>query len=276
VSPIVAGRVMIAIAIVGLVVSAVGTVVGRQLVTDLEAGVTQSLALTGDVLVTVDDSFVVADEALETIAAGIADAEVAVRSVGSSLATGQVAVDAVAGLASNEIAGAIDTIEGAMSAVERAAATIDDALAALGTLPFGPTYGADRPLGRAIGQVTNALSGLSDELRDQAEQIERTSEGFADAADGMLGTADALADLDARLDAASGLLREYAARTDEAQVLVAEQQDILAASASRFRVTLIAFGIAFALSQFVPFYLGWMLLRGVWPVSGQVVPADPV
>jgi hypothetical protein len=217
VSPTVAGRVMIAIAIVGL-----GRQRGRHGRRPTAGhrsgvrGVTQSLALTGDVLVTVDDSFVVADEALDTIAVGIADAEVAVRSVGGSLATGQVAVDAVAGLAGNEIAGAVATIEGAMTAVEGAAATIDDALAALGSLPFGPTYDANRPLGRSIGQVTTALSGLSDELRDQAEQIERTSEGFADAADGMLGTADALADLDTRLDAASALLRAYAERTDEA------------------------------------------------------------
>jgi hypothetical protein len=272
VSPTVAGRVMIAIAIIGLIVSVVGTVVGRQLVSDLESGVSQSLALTGDVLVTVDDSFVVADEALDTIAAGIADAEVAVRSVGGSLATGQIAVDAVAGLAGNEIAGAVATIERAMTAVEGAAGTIDDALAALGSLPFGPTYDANRPLGRSIGQVTTALSGLSDQLRDQAEQIERTSEGFADAADGMLGTADALAELDTRLDAASALLRAYAERTDEARGLVAEQQEVLAASAQRFRVTLIAFGIAFALGQFVPLYLGRLLLRGVWPVTTQVGP----
>jgi hypothetical protein len=275
VRPDVAGRVMIAIGIVGLVVSVIGTVIGRQLVTDLETGVSQSLELTGDVLVTVDDSFVVADEALDTIAAGIVDAEVAVRSVGGSLATGQVAVDAVAGLASNEIAGAVDTIESAMATVERAAGTIDDALAALGSLPFGPSYDANRPLGRATGQVTGALSGLSDELRDQAEQIERTSEGFADAADGMLGTADALADLETRLDAAAGLLGAYAERTAEAQVLVAEQQEVLAGSAGRFRVTLIAFGIAFALGQFVPFYLGWLLLRGVWPPTVQVVPVEP-
>jgi methyl-accepting chemotaxis protein len=269
VRPTVAGRVMIAIAIFGLLVSVVGTVLGRQLVTDLETGVSQSLTLTSDVLVTVDDSFVVADQALETIAAGVADAELAVRAVGGSLATGQVAVDAVADLAGNEIAGAIVTIEGAMAAVERAAGTIDDALAALGSLPFGPSYDANRPLGRAIGQVTSALRGLSDELREQAQQIEQTSEGFADAADGMIGTADALAELDARLDAASALLSAYAERADEAQVLVAEQQEVLGASAGRFRVTLIAFGIAFALGQFVPLYLGWLLLQGGWPAGLQ-------
>lgn len=271
--PDLAGRIMIAIAVFGLLVSMVGTVIGRQLVTDLEDGVGQSLTLTGEVLATVDDSFVVADEALETIAAGIVDAEVAVRSVGGSLATGQVAVDAVAGLASNEIAGAVDTIEAAMRAVETAAGTIDDALAALGSLPFGPSYDANRPLSRATGQVTGALAGLSDELRDQAEQIERTSEGFADAADGMIGTADALLDLQARLEAASTLLGSYAERTAEARQLVAEQEEVLAASAGRFRVTLIAFGLAFALGQFVPFYLGWLLLRGGWPVVAAAV--DP-
>jgi hypothetical protein len=263
---------MIGVAVFGLLVSVVGTVVGRQLVTDLEVGVSQSLALTGDVLGTVDDSFVVAEQALDTIAAGIEDAEVAVRSVGGSLETGQVAVDAVAELAGNEIAGAVATIETAMTAVEGAAGTIDDALAALGSLPFGPTYEADRPLGRAIGQVTAALSGLSDELREQAERIERTSEGFADAADGMLGTADALAELDTRLVAASRLLSAYAQRTDEARELVAEQQQILDASAGRFRTTLIAFGLAFALGQFAPFYLGGLLVRGALPVVAPVMP----
>jgi hypothetical protein len=94
---------MIAIAVLGLVVSLVGTVVGWQLVGDLDRGVGQSLELTGEVLVTVDESFTIAEDALEILTAGVDEAESAVRSLSRSLEEGEDALASVTALTGDEI-----------------------------------------------------------------------------------------------------------------------------------------------------------------------------
>lgn len=269
VSATVAGRVMIAVGVFGLLVSVVGGIVGRQLVADLDDGVGQTLTLSAEVLDTVASSFEAAEAALVTVADGVLDAEVAVRTVGESLGDGEAALAAVADLADERLASTVETIEGALTTVEGAATVIDDTLATLGSLPIGPSYDPDRPLGTSIGQVRDALAGLSDQLRDQADQIERTSAQLAAASDGIVGTADALVDLERELTTASELIVDYTDQTEQARVLVAAQQDSLAVSARRAQLLVVALAVAFALGQVVPLYLGVCLLRGVPPWYGE-------
>jgi hypothetical protein len=268
-SVVAAGRIMVGIAVLGLLVSLVGGIVGRQLVADLDDGVGQTLMLSAEVLDTVASSFEVAEAALVTVGDGVLDAEVAVRTVGESLADGEDALGAVADLADERLAGTVETIEGALTTVERAATVIDDTLATLGSLPIGPSYDPGRPLGTSIGQVRDALAGLSDQLREQADQIERTSAQLAAASDGIVGTADALVDLERELTTASELIVDYTDQTEQARVLVAAQQESLADSARRAQLLVVAFAVAFALGQFVPLYLGVSLLRGAPLWSGE-------
>jgi hypothetical protein len=74
-SPVTAGRVMIGVAIIGLVVSVVGGLVGRQLVVDLDRGVEQSLVVAAELVETLDSSFEAADEGLEIVVEGVVEAE---------------------------------------------------------------------------------------------------------------------------------------------------------------------------------------------------------
>jgi chromosome segregation ATPase len=262
VTAVVAGRIMLGIAIAGLLVSLVGTVLVRQLVVDIGTGVDQSLELTVAVLETVDESFVVAEDALVILTDGTRDAERAVRSLSGSLGEGQVALEAATALTGEDIADALDQVEAALPSIQQAAATIDQTLATLSSLPLGLSYDPARPLGATIGELREGLTGLPDELRDQADQIERTSEALTEATEGTVATADALADLDARLEDATALLGAYAEQTAEASTLVQEQREVIATSTARTGILALVFGAVFAVGQFVPLYLGLALASG--------------
>jgi methyl-accepting chemotaxis protein len=267
---VVAGRVIVGIAVITLVVALVGTAVAQHLVRDFHLGVEQSLTLTADVLGTVDESFVVAEDALVIIGEGVTDAETAVRSLGGSMEEGQVALESVTALTGVEIADALEDVEQALPAVQQAASAIDDTLATLSLLPFGLTYTPDRPLGDSIGDIADGLEGLPDELRTQADQVERTSAELADATSSTIATADSLAALDERIDAAAALVGGYAERATDAALLVDRQRDALDTTATRARGLIIAFGLLFALGQFGPIYLGSALARGsVAPPHGS-------
>jgi chromosome segregation ATPase len=247
-SPLLAGRLMVGIAILGLVVGVVGTVIAAQLARDLDRGVGQSLELTASVLETIDDSFVIAEDALAILIEGVAEAETAVRALSRSMAEGQDALTAATDLTGGEVADALENVEQSLPAIQSAADTIDATLAALSTLPFGPAYDADRSLGASIGELREDLRGLPEELRQQAEQVERTTTELTAATAGTVATADSLAELDDRLVDASELVGQYALRTGEARALVDTQRDALTSSASRAQVMVVAFGVMFVLA----------------------------
>jgi chromosome segregation ATPase len=270
VTPVVAGRIMLGIAIVGLLVSLLGTVLVRQLVVDIGTGVDQSLELTVAVLETVDESFVVAEDALVILTDGTRDAEGAVRSLSDSLGEGQVALEAATALTGEDIADALDQVEAALPAIQQAAATIDQTLTTLSSLPLGLSYDPARPLAATIGELREGLTGLPDELREQAAQIERTSEALTEATEGTVATADALADLDARLVDATALLGAYADQTAEASTLVQAQREVIATSTARTGILALVFGVVFAVGQFVPLYFGLALASGRLAVGATV------
>lgn len=264
---------MVVIAVAGLIVGILGTVVGQQLVGDLNEGVVQSLELTAEVLDTVDESFVVAGDALVIVTDGVGDAAGAVRSLGGSMAEGQEALDSVTELTGGEVADALESVEQALPGIQTAADAIDDTLSALSSLPFGPPYNPNQTFGETIGEVREGLAGLPEQLREQAEQVGRTGDELAAAAEGTVATADALTALEGRLTAANELIGQYADRTIDAQALVETQRVTLSTSATRARLVVIAFGIVFVLSQFVPLYLGRALMTGGVIVSGPA-PRD--
>ena len=257
--PMVAGRIMIGIGILGLLVTVVGTLVGWQLVTDLHAGVGRSLEVTGEVLETVDESFVVAEDALGILGEGVAEAEGAVRALGRSLREGQDALASATRLTGGDVADALESVEQGLPAMQAAAETIDDTLSALSRLPIPLSYDPEHPLGESIGALREDLDGLPDELREQAEQVERTSEELTAATEGTLAMADSLGQLQERVAETTELVGQYQLRAREARTLVTEQAESLSGSAARARVLVVAFGLVFAASQFVPLYLGHWL-----------------
>jgi chromosome segregation ATPase len=266
---------MVGIAILGLVVGVVGTVIAAQLARDLDRGVGQSLELTAAVLETVDDSFVIAEDALDILLEGVVEAEAAVRALSRSMAEGQDALVAATELTGGEVADALENVERSLPAIQSAANAIDGTLAALSALPFGLAYDADEPLGASIGALREDLRGLPQELRAQAEQAERTTSELSAATAGTLATADSLGELDDRLADAAELIGQYALRTGEARTLVDEQRDALAGSASRAQVMVVAFGVMFVLSQFVPLYLGLALLGRAEVLGERWAPRPP-
>jgi methyl-accepting chemotaxis protein len=278
VSPVVAGRVMVVIAVAGILVGLVGTLLVRQLVADIGTGVDASLELTTGVLGTVDESFAVTEDALAILVEGTTEAGTAVAALGDSLTEGQAALDAATQLTGEDIADAVAAIEEALPAVQSAARTIDQTLGALSSLPLGLAYDPSAPLADTIGELREGLVGLPDELRDQAEQIEDTAASLGEATDSTVATAASLRELQVRLQEAQTLVGDYARQSDDARTLIDEQRGVLAASATRTQVVVVLFGLVFVLGQFVPLYLGLALLGGrpigaPHPPAPQPVPA---
>ncbi|MCA1782072.1 MAG: hypothetical protein LC679_07835 [Intrasporangiaceae bacterium] len=257
-----AGRLMLGIGVLGLVVTLVAALVAQKLVGDLIGGVDESLELTVDLLETVDESFVVVEEALLIVADGTEGASDAVRALGRGLDDGSVALESARELTGQEIADALEQVEGAMPALQQAAGAIERTLRTLDSLPLGLTYAPERTLVDTIGELRGGLEGIPEQLRDQAAQIEGTADSLTEATAGTMATADALEELVGRLDEAASLAGDYSVQAVEARQLVDAQREVAATNLVQARWMIWIVALTVALGQFVPLYLGWVLRAG--------------
>ena len=264
-----AGRLMLGIGMLGLVVTLVATLVAQKLVGDLIGGVDESLELTVDLLETIDESFVVVEEALLIIAEGTEGASDAVRALGRGLDDGSMALESARVLTGEEIADALGQMEDAMPALQQAAAAIERTLRTLDSLPLGLTYAPEQTLVDVIGELRGGLEGIPEQLRDQAAQVGGTADSLTEATAGTMATAAALQELVGRLDEATDLVGDYAVQAVEARVLVDEQREVAATNLVQARWMIWIVALTVALGQFVPLYLGWVLR------AGQLGPPGP-
>ncbi|QBI18348.1 hypothetical protein ER308_01340 [Egibacter rhizosphaerae] len=199
---------------------------------------------------------------MQLLAEGLAESEQATDALARSMHEGQGALESATRLTGEDVADALESVDRTLPQVEQAAEAMDQTLTALDRLAIGVPYDADQPLGDSVGELREALEDLPGDLRGQAAQTERASEELAEAAERTQASAEALASLNEQLVEAADLIDDYAERTAEGQELLTQQRDALATTTRRAQWAVVLAGIAFALMQFVPLYIGGTLMRG--------------
>ena len=255
-----AGAVMRAIAVVGVVVALLATVVVWRFLTDLDTNLDQSLVIGEEAAATLVDTIDVADEVVTNLDDGLDTLDRTLVTVSSTTSdTGGVASSAA------EIAGRLpssfDDVDAALARVESLSGTIDSALRTASRIPLGPDYDPETPLPEAVADVRAAfqpigadLEELSTRLDDFAGGTDQLAVDLDDVRSDVEGTRASLADSQALLDR----YRETAMR---AQTLARTSRDDFGGSLRWTRIAVVLLG-AFALAaQYVPWYLGGRLRR---------------
>jgi ABC-type transporter Mla subunit MlaD len=246
------------IAVAGVLVAIIGTIVIWVFLSDLEETTDRSLLIGEQAAVTLEDTIDVAGQVLDAVDEGL-------LTVQSSLSTLDDVLQSTAGLAdatgslSATLPTSFDNIDAALATVQNLGETVDSTLAALSSLPFGPDYNPAVPFPEAVGDLRQALDPISAQLTTISGELQN----FASGSDDLTAQIDTLsADVARTRDALSGtddLLAQYRQATTEAGQLAADTRDQLSGSMTRMRITLVALALLLALSQFVPWTLAALL-----------------
>jgi hypothetical protein len=256
-----AGRLLLAVGVLGVLASTAGVVVGWRLVTELDTAVGRSLTLTSEALVALESSVEVAEGALVLIDQGLASTEATTRDVSAALEEGETLFEATATLTENEIATSLEAVEGTLPSLIEVAAVIDRTLSALSSLPLGPAYDPQEPFDSSLRQLQTELDGLPEDLREQAGLIRGAGDSLATVRDGTGDIADSLGELQIALSASAELLGEYTATASQARELVTESEASLEGQLWLARVMIVVLGAVLASAQLVPLGAGWLLLH---------------
>jgi ABC-type transporter Mla subunit MlaD len=246
------------IAVAGVLVAIIGTIVIWVFLSDLEETTDRSLLIGEQAAVTLEDTIDVAGQVLDAVDEGL-------LTVQSTLSTLDDVLQSTAGLAdatgslSATLPTSFDNIDAALATVQNLGETVDSTLSALSSLPFGPDYNPSVPFPEAVGDLRQALDPISAQLTTISGELQN----FASGSDDLTAQIDALtADVERTRDALSGtddLLAQYRQATIEAGQLAADTRDQLSGSMTRMRITLVALALLLALSEFVPWTLAALL-----------------
>src|SRR4029079_374377 len=151
------------IAVGGVLIAIIGTVVIWVFLSDLQDTTDRSLLMGEQATVTLNETIDVADQVLTAVDAGL-------TTVQSTLGTLDDLLQSTAGLAeatgslSSTLPASFDNIESAWASVQNLGETVDSTLAALSSLPFGPNYNPKVPFPEAIGNLREALDPIAADL----------------------------------------------------------------------------------------------------------------
>lgn len=262
------------IAVAGVLIAIIGTVVIWLFLSDLQDTTDRSLLMGEQATVTLNETIDVAEQVLSAVDDGL-------TTVQSTLGTLDDLLQSTAGLAdatgslSSTLPASFDNIDAALATVQNLGETVDSTLAALSSLPFGPNYNPKVPFPEAIGNLRKALDPIATDLTSISGELQNFASGSGD----LSAQIDSLtADVARTRDALAGtddLLAQYRQTTTEAGQLAAQTRDDLSGSMTRMRIVLIAAALLLALSQFVPWTMAALIDERRTPQPRDVVVVAP-
>jgi hypothetical protein len=258
----VAGRIMVGVAAVGVLVGIIGSIVGWRLVGHLSDGVDDSLAVATQSLESVDESITVIETIVLDVRAGVVTLD---KTVGDVATASETTVGAIEGLTGQTpmLADGVEALRDGVAGVGEAGSTIDQTLESLDDLPGVPNYDPDQPLGETVAGLADDLDALATTLRSfqsGSEDIEATLAPLLDDLD--RARAD-LQDLDRSLASSQTLLERYRASAEEASAIAVRTRSDLSDDVRATRALIVLGGLVFTVGQIVPYWLGRSVLLEV-------------
>jgi hypothetical protein len=267
------------IAVAGVLVAIIGTIVIWVFLSDLEDTTDRSLLIGEQAAVTLEDTIDVAEQVLDAVDDGLLTVQSTLSTLDEVLQT-TAGVAAATGSLSSTLPESFENIDVALATVERLGETVDSTLSALSGLPFGPDYEPDVPFPDAVADLRSALDPIAQDLTSISTELQNFAAGSGDLTTQIDSLQSDVRRTRAALSGTDDLLADYRQATTEAGLLAAETRDQLSGSMTRMRIVLIALAALLALSQYVPWTLAALIEsrreepRDVVVVAPHVVDID--
>lgn len=255
------GTVFTRIGTFGLIAAVVAGAIGILVVWAFADSMDRSLTVTANAVAAADDTVRLAAETVAVVSESFDTLVPAANLAAGSFEDAAGVIGDTSSVITAEVPAALDAVLAALPAVESAAGIIDAALSALSF--FGVDYNPEVPFDEAVAEVAAAIEPLPDQLRAQAEPLDRLATDFEEFGAASAAMSQDLATLQIQLDEASRLLTEYAATATDASLVVSEIQDNLRWQRWLMILAVAIVAVGFAVLQIVPLTLGKRLTTAV-------------
>jgi ABC-type transporter Mla subunit MlaD len=251
---------MVGIAIAGVIVAIGGTIVAWRLVGEVSSTLDETLTITGESVTTVEDTIALADVVVSDLADGLVDLDSALTELDRGLGEAQPVIEDV-GRLSSDVPDALTRFQTTLDGVAGAAAEVDSVLRQLDALPFGPDVTPQSSLSGQLQALSGDLDPLITTLRTTSTDLGELTTTTAGIQRDVAALATDIDALNTSLQESSELVRQYRQQAQQAGELASDSRDDLGQSTRLMRILILAGGLLFAVSQFVPLWVGLELLE---------------
>jgi ABC-type transporter Mla subunit MlaD len=255
-----AGRVMVGVAVVGVLVALTGALLGWHLVGELDETTRESLDVTVESLDSLGDTIDLADELVGSTVDALAAVGDSLEALSEAFDSGSGVITEVGSLAGTLAPALADTTT-TLRDLEEVGAAIDEMLIGLSEVPFAPNYDPEAGLGETLATLADTLEPLSAEFASASADLET----FTDDVAALRGTIATLGDtveaVNTDLAGSAALIEEYRLRVERARALAETTRDDLDDDTAWMRFLILLGALNFAVGQIVPLWFGHELLE---------------
>ncbi len=259
-----AGRIMVAIAYIGVAASLIGAVVGWRFLGELSEANKQGLELAEESLNAADASLVVADDIVQSVDGTLEALNGTILAVGAGIDATTSVAGSVSDLAGS-VPATLDRIDDGLASIESIATTIDTTLSQLSRIPLAPTYDPDVELGEAVGGLRADISPLADSLRGVSDSLATFSTSGDDLEAQLDALADGIADVQVAVSGTTGVIDQARVSTADALALAQTTLGEIGTQLAMSRLFLVIIALVIAVGQIVPYWMGRELLSPARP-----------
>lgn len=269
------GIVFILIAIVGLLLSFGGIIVGQRAIDGFGVGLGQSLQLTADTLDNVQETLLLTKATVDQVGSSLDTVGQTALNVSTTLSSTQPLLAQVTQVATGDVPESLDSVQSAIPDVAEAAGAIDDTLRVLNSFKvdrrifgipidfdLGINYQPQEPLDETVLILGTSLDGIPDELRSLEANLEIANENLGVIGQNLEVISGDMDQINATVAEIDPLLEEYIRLTTETSDLLRLTQSQIDSQLELAQMVLMGLFIWLGINQLVPFYLGLTLLKG--------------
>jgi hypothetical protein len=268
-----AGRVMVGVAIVGVVVALIGAVVGWQLVGQIDSTTRDTLDVSVESLDSLADTIELADEVLASTTQSLNAVASTLTSVSASFDSATAVLTEFSTFAETAGPTLADTTE-LVRELADVGTTVDEALGAVSNLPIGLDYDPEAGLGATLASLADTLEPLSAQFTSTADEIALLTDDIDTLRTDLQELNATVGQVTDDLDETDVLIEQYRVNIAEARGLAMATRDDVQGDASWMRLLIVLAAINFAIGQIVPLWFGRELLhraRGTPVTVAEVV-----
>lgn len=285
------GFLILLVGLGGLVLSVGGLVFGRQAIDQVAVNLENSLQTTADSLDTVIHSLVLAQTTLADVGTTLGTASDTTETVATAVQESRPLLTQINTIATDQVPQTLEEVQTAIPNIAQVAGVVDNTLTTLNNFrldesltipnPFGPEiniplqfdlgidYTPTEPFDQTVNELGASLEGLPEQLRGLETYLTVTSSNLQTISQGLHDVADDMEAVNGRISEFAPLLDDYLLLATTTQTKLQNTQQQLNTQLDTLKLVLTVVTVWLALSQLVPLYVGWELVRGKLSVDSK-------
>lgn len=269
------GFFMLFIGLSGVALSIGGALVTRRLVDNVGQALDQSLQRVSGSLDTVLDTLDLTETTVGDVNGSMETVGAAAVNLAQTINQTRPLLDQVNQIASNDVPDSIEAVQETIPTVAEVAGTIDTTLRVLNDFRIDQTilgfpiqydlgidYAPTASFDESITAIGASLDGIPDRLRTLEVYLNVADENMESISQDIFLIAGDLKTINGRVADVQPLLGEYTRLITQVNDNIRQARASLSSQLEQFKLALIILFVWVGLTQAVPIYLGWELLRG--------------